>query len=145
MKKIISMLLLVLSLASVSSVANAQNAKQRINREQLAETQAKYIVHELAFDDKTSERFVKTYVQYQHEVWNLGPRQKNKKNAMTDQEMEQAMQDRFTHSQKVLDLRKKYYGIYSEFLSQKQIQRVYDLERKMINRLNKRHSPKRRK
>ena len=37
-----------------------------------------------------------------------------------------------------LDLRQKYYGIYSEFLTQKQIRRVYELERQMMDRLSKR-------
>ena len=48
---------------------------------------------------------------------------------MTDEETGQMLKARFAHSQKILDLRQKYYGIYSEFLTQKQIQRVYELER----------------
>ena len=57
---------------------------------------------------------------------------------MTDEETEQALKDRFAHSQKILDLRQKYYVIYSEFLTQKQIRRVYELERQMMDRLSKR-------
>ena len=45
------------------------------------------------------------------------------------------IKSRFAHSRKILDLRQKYYGIYSEFLTQKQILRVYVLEKQMMNRL----------
>ena len=62
---------------------------------------------------------------------------------MTDEETEQALKDRFAHSQKILDLRQKYYGIYSEFLTQKQIRRVYELERQMMDRLSKHGKSKR--
>jgi hypothetical protein len=41
-------------------------------------------------------------------------------------------------SQKILDLREKYYKKYSAFLTQKQIERVYELERKAMQRLSKR-------
>ena len=45
------------------------------------------------------------------------------------------MKQRFERSQNILDLRKKYYGIYSTFLTQKQISRVYEIERDMMRRL----------
>ena len=57
---------------------------------------------------------------------------------MTDEETGQMLKARFAHSRKILDLRQMYYGIYSEFLTQKQIQRVYELERQMMGRLSKR-------
>ena len=55
-----------------------------------------------------------------------------------DEETEQVLKARFAHSQKILDLRQKYYGIYSEFLTQQQIRRVYELERQIMERLSKR-------
>lgn len=67
---------------------------------------------------------------------------------MSDEETGQAIKDRFAHSQKILDIREKYYSIYSEFLTQSQIQRVYDLERQMMKRLSrhdKAKAPTRRK
>ena len=33
-------------------------------------------------------------------------------------------------SEKILDIRQKYYKKYSEFLTQRQIQRVYEIEKK---------------
>lgn len=142
MKNIIRLLLLVVTFTAFSFTAMAQNHgqanKQRLTREQLAEVQAKHIAKDLAFDEATSKRFIKTYCNYQQEVWALGPRMKPQRGKQSDGQTEQTLKDRFAHSQKILDLRKKYYGIYSEFLTQAQIERVYQMERQMMQRLAKR-------
>ncbi|EGF52450.1 hypothetical protein [Bacteroides fluxus] len=52
------------------------------------------------------------------------------------------MNERFAHSQKILDLRKKYYLKYSKFLTPTQIEKVYVLERRMMNRLFQRSQNK---
>lgn len=141
MKNIIRLLLLVVTFTAFSFTTMAQNDqanKQRLTREQLAEVQAKHIAKDLAFDEVTSKRFIKTYTQYQQEVWALGPRMKPQRGQQSNEQTEQILKDRFAHSQKILDLRKKYYGIYSEFLTQAQIERVYQLERQMMRRMAKR-------
>ena len=136
MKGIIRLLLLVVALTTLTG-------KQRLTREQLAEVQAKHIAKEMAMDDATSQRFIDTFCQFQRDIWALGPRPKRSHRQMTDEETEQALKDRFAHSQKILDLRQKYYAIYSEFLTQRQIQRVYQLERQMMDRLSKHGKSKR--
>lgn len=138
MKNIIRLLLLVVSLTAFSGAVSAQNRKQRLTREQLAEVQAKHIAKEMAMDKATSQRFIKTFCQFQRDIWALGPRPKQPNDQMTDKETGQALKARFAHSRKILDLRQKYYAIYSEFLTQKQIQRVYELERQMMEHLSKR-------
>ena len=138
MKNIIRLLLLVVSLTAFSGAVSAQNRKQHLTREQLAEVQAKHIAKEMAMDKATSQRFIKTFCQFQRDIWALGPRPKQSHSQMTDEETGQALKARFAHSRKILDLRQKYYAIYSEFLTQKQIQHVYELERQMMERLSKR-------
>lgn len=125
-------------MAMCATVAQAQgnNAQERMNREQLAETQAKHISHELALDAATSKRFIDTYVAYQKEVWALGPRLHQGRNQQSsDADAEQAITQRMERSQKILDLRKKYYNVYRQFLTPTQIERVYELERKAMKRL----------
>ena len=56
---------------------------------------------------------------------------------MTDAEAEKEIKARMERSQKILDLREKYYKEYSKFLTPKQIQRVYDLETQGMKRLAK--------
>ena len=138
MKHVIRLLLSVVLLTTFCGSVSAQSRRQRLTREQLAEVQAKHIAKDLAMNDTTSRRFIETFCQFQRDIWALGPRPKLPNDQMTDEETGQALKGRFAHSQKILDLRQKYYGIYSEFLTQKQIQRVYDLERQMIERLSKR-------
>ncbi len=115
--------------------ATAQTPQQRMSREQLAETQAKYIARELAFDDNLSSQFVTTYCECQKEIWALGPRSGK----------DCSMQERFDRSQKLLDIRQKYYRQYSRFLTDRQIENVYKLERRMMHRMQSKHKENGRK
>lgn len=136
MKSIFRILLFAMAMTAFCASAYAQkDSRQRMTREQLAETQAKYIAQEMAMDGTTSEKFVETFCRFQKEIWALDPRPKREVPGRTDAETEQAIKERFAHSQKILDLRHKYYEEYSKFLSQQQIVRVYELEKKMMDRL----------
>ena len=129
----------MMTICSITNMAQDNHSKkQNMNRVQLAEAQAKHIAHELALDDVTTQKLVKTFSDYQQEVWALGPRLINRKDNLTDAEAEQAIKQRMERSQKILDLREKYYKRYSQFLTQKQIERAYELEHKAMQRLSKR-------
>mgnify|MGYP001279620723 FL=1 len=136
MKRIVSILMMVAMMTITTSVlAQTPNQKQRISREQLAEKQAQHIAHDLAFDEKTTVRFIETYTECQKEIWALGPRPYHKKGEVkTDAQTEQEIKHRFEMSEKILDIRQKYYKKYSQFLTQQQIQRVYEIEKNMMRR-----------
>ena len=148
MKKVFSILLTAIMMVAFSTAVSAQenngqkqNKKQHRSREQMAEMQAKTIARQLALDDATSQKFIETFSAYQKEVWTLRPQGKQhgkKKSEMTDAEVEKSIKDQFDHSQKILTLRQEYYKKYSKFLTPKQIQRVYELEKQSMNRLSKR-------
>lgn len=126
MKQLFRIILIAIMIVASGATAVAQNnSGQRLSREELATKQAQYIAHELALDESTTNKYVETYCQYQREVWALGPR----KGLTTEQ--------RLDRSQKILDLRKKYYHIYSGFLSEQQIDRAYKLEKKLLDRMGK--------
>ena len=136
MKNMIKVLVLAVAMITFNVSTYAQKSeRQRMTREQLAEAQAHFIANEMAMDDTTTKQFVETFCQFQKDIWALGPRPKRYSSHLSDKEAEQALNERFTHSQKILDLRKRYYLKYSKFLTPKQIERVYELERKMMNRL----------
>ncbi len=172
MKRLLSLVLLMAALtagttatAQESAAANAQSeTRQRLTREQLADTQARRIAGELAFDKATTEKFVATYAKCQKEVWALGPQHKPQGGRMgkpngkpaaaqgntaakpaapqsTEEEAGKQLQERFDRSQKMLDIRQKYYKEYSKFLTQKQIERVYQIERQMLQQLAKKRRP----
>lgn len=136
MKNIFRILLFAMAMTTFCVSTYAQkDSRQRMTREQLAEAQAKYIAKEMAMTDTIAEKFIATFCQFQKEIWALGPRPKREASDCTDAETEQVLKERFAHSQKILNLRQKYYEEYSKFLSQQQIVRVYELERKMMDRL----------
>ena len=141
MDKMISMMVIAIAMLFSSINMSAQsNNQQRLSREELAEKQARHIAHELALDDATTQKYVATYCAYQKEVWALGPRVKRHSSAnATEAEAEQANKARMEQSQKILDLREKYYKEYSKFLTQKQIERAYELEQQVMRRLARHH------
>ena len=130
------MLVLLATIFCLSGTAQTTE-KQKLTREQLAEKQAYHIALDLsnAFKDEVSGRFVKTYVAYQKEIWALGPRIPKITDDMTDAEVDKILKQRFERSQKILAIREKYYKIYSEFLTPKQIEMVYRTDREMMRRM----------
>ena len=146
MKKIFNVMMLVIAMTmfTVNSFAQAPNNKQRLTREQLSEKQAKYIANDLALDDETTAKFINTYTQCQKEIWALGPRPRrngnnNGRNGNNNEEqIGQNIKKRFEMSEKILDIRQKYYKEYSKFMTQKQIQRVYEIEKNMMKRFAQR-------
>lgn len=145
MKKLVLRLIMVMCMMTVSStLVNAQIAKpgfqkterQRMTREQLAQTQARHICNELALDEEKSTKFCNEYCNYMKELWAIGPKVgKKQRTDMTDAQAETQNKQDFERSQKILDLRQKYYKRYSTFLTQRQIQRVYEIEKQMRYRL----------
>lgn len=126
MKQLFRVIFIAIMIVASGATSVAQNnSGQRLSREELATKQAQYIAHELALDESTTNKYVETYCQYQRDVWALGPR----KGLTTEQ--------RLDRSQKILDLRKKYYHIYSGFLSEQQIDKAYKLEKKLLDRMGK--------
>ena len=135
MKDLMKISMVALMVFTFCTIGMAQDEKQRMNREQLAEKQAKHIAQELSFDEATTQHFIETYCACQQEVWALGPRQKAE--SVTEEEAEQAIKERFERSRAILDLREKYYEEYRKFLTQKQILRVFELEHQAMDRLHK--------
>lgn len=135
MKKLLSIMFMAVAMLtfSISTSAQAPTKKQRISREQLAEKQAQHIAYDLALDEKTKSQFIDTYTQCQKEIWALGPHPRRNM-ADTEAQTEQQIKQRFEKSEKILEIRQKYYKKYSQFLTQRQIQRVYELERQMMKR-----------
>ena len=135
MKQIVKSMMVALMMIATCTVAFAQpqGKKQRMSREQLAEVQAHHIAEQLAFSDDVTAKFVSVFCQQQQEIWALAPRL-GRMAAATD---EVQIQQRFDRREKILAIRKKYYKEYSQFLTQAQIKRVYEIERQTMKRFAK--------
>lgn len=141
MTRIIRTLLIVIMMVASNVVAIAQqpNRQQQVSREQLAEIEAKHIAHELAFSDAVSGKFVATYCNYKKDIWALGHRLRpNRRGGASEQDNEKRIKQRFARSEKILNIRQKYYKEYSKFLTQAQIEKVYEQERMLMKRHAKR-------
>ena len=68
---------------------------------------------------------------------------KKENQSLTDAEIEKNIKERFARSRKLIDIREKYYGVYRDFLSPKQIQRVYELEKQVMKRFENKAGNKR--
>ena len=132
-------LVAILSIASCTmAMAQKQDAdKKRLSREQLAEKMANRIAHQLAFSESQTQKFVDAYSRQQKEIWALGENRSPKN-----------VQERFDRREKILSIRKKYYKEYATFLSQEQVNRVYELEQRQMKQMlqrNKKQAKEQRK
>ena len=144
MKNILKVAAATLALLCCTSTfaqeAKPKQPKQKVTPEQIATTQAQEIALSLGMDDATTAKFTATFVKYRMEVREL---QKARKSAtpkvarreMTDQQVEEQIKAQFAHSRKVLDIREKYYGEYRKYLNPRQIQRVYELEKRQTEKM----------
>ena len=111
--------------------------KDRPNPEQLARRQAEMIAGKLKLDSEKSQRFITAFTDCQKEMWADAPKPLRKTDGMTDQQVKDALKAQFDHMQKVLDVRKKYFEVYGQFLTPQQIAQVYNLERGMHKNFGK--------
>ena len=125
-------LVAALMLMGTTTISAQNNQRQRLTREELADKQARHIAQTMAFDEATTKQFVETYTACQKEIWALGTRMKG---ARKQANAQQQTARQFERSEKLLQIRQKYYAEYSKFLTQNQIKRVYVLERRMMKRL----------
>lgn len=125
---------------------NDGRQRQRLTREQLAEKQSAYIVKQLGLNDATAKKFADVYMRNQKEMWEaMPPRPRPERGQQpapgkdnvapkSDAESEKQIKNEFAMSEKLLNIRQKYYKEYSKFLSQQQILRVYEIDRQMHER-----------
>lgn len=112
--------------------------RRQFNREQMQEMQCNQIVNALALDDAETAKFKPVYAKYMEEMRstrNVKPRAP--RSEQTDAEVEQAIKERFAQSRKMLDIREKYYKEFRKFLSPKQIQKMYNMERRTGDKMRK--------
>lgn len=131
MKNSIKTILLSLAFIALSTVTMAQEAKRpQKSKEEVAQYAAKKIAQELALDEQTSARFVSLYCKQQREIRDTAPKKAlfNSKKDLTDEEAEAVIMQRFDHSQKILDIRRKYYPEFCKFLTKRQVLKFYQQE-----------------
>lgn len=137
MKLLAGAIALMVCCASVNAQEKKEKSKEdKVKaRQEMTMKQAKRIAHELALEDAVESKFITTFCASKDEIMALGRDKVKNDGLLTEKEAEQEIKGRFERSQKILDIRQKYYKEYSKFLSQKQILRVYELEKKQVDKL----------
>ena len=117
--------------------------RKQFGQEQMQKMQCNQLINALALDDAETAKFKPVYTKYMEEmraVRDMNPRAP--RSTLTDAEVEQVIKARFAQSRKMLDIREKYYNEFRKFLSPKQIQKMYNMEKnngeKFRKEMNKR-------
>ena len=63
----------------------------------------------------------------------------NGRKQLTDADIEKRILDGFTRSKKILEIRERYYKEFRSFLTPRQIEKIYSLERDGMQNLNPRN------
>ena len=121
MKKLMMLYFMIIASITLAMAQQNYNGKERKrpNMEQLTQMQANRIAQQLAFDDKTTNKFVETFCNCRKEIAATRiPHPKKKPGEMTDAEVDKNIKAKFQQSRKILDIREKYYHLskYSEYM-----------------------------
>lgn len=127
-------------LCAMSPAAQHPKAQRhKPSKTEMAQKQASRIADELSLADETRDRFIATFVNCQQEIWSCRGRKCGK--VTSDAQADSLIRARFDQSQRALDLRRRYYDEYRKFLTPRQINRVYELERDMMKHIGDRKRP----
>ena len=127
-----------------SAITLAQGKKEgktdrkQFGQEQMQKMQCNQLINALALDDAETAKFKPVYTKYMEEmraVRDMNPRAP--RSTLTDAEVEQVIKARFAQSRKMLDIREKYYNEFRKFLSPKQIQKMYNMEKRIGDKMRK--------
>lgn len=122
-------------LCSVPSFAQQKGA----GKQQKSEMRSAHMATILDLNDANTTRFKTLYAKSTDEI--RAARQKysrihaKKGERLTDQQVKTNLDRQFALSQSILDIRKKYYAEYCKFLTPRQIDRLYELEKKNAEKL----------
>lgn len=102
----------------------------------------------MALDDEQAERFRPLYVRYTNEMQQARKQHKmhrakraNLKTGesgqpLTDEQIDENIRKRFALSRAIIDIREKYYLEFRQFMNPKQIQRMYDSEKRQGEKMH---------
>ena len=145
MKALFRIIVIVVAMAAFTfpMTARQNRARKPVSHEQLIEKQAKQIAEKLDFSPEISEKFISTYKDCHRELRAVKPLEDRRRDSgMSEARADSIIKARFDNSQRILDIRRKYYAEYCKFLKPTQIQRVYEMESRISKRLAHKRSPR---
>ena len=136
--------LFIMALMPFDISAQGQKGKRpdRPKKEQIIEHQYNVAVRELMLDDEKTAKFKTTFYAYQKEFFAIVdkyiPKKKGKRpENETDTEIEKRLLNRFAMSREIVDVREKYYKQFRQFLTPRQVEKIFDLEKDKYQAIRK--------
>ena len=130
---------LTIFLGILSLLASAQPRPfplERISDEEIIQMQMRDIVSWLDLDKRTETKFVKEYTAFRKEIDEIARNARPPQDIESEAEIDKAIQQNFAVSEQILQIRKKYYAKFKEFMKPSQIQMMYRIENEAGRRLH---------
>lgn len=130
---------LTIFLGILSLLASAQPRPfppERISDEEIIRMQVRDIVSWLDLDKRTETKFVKEYTAFRKEIDEIARNARPPQDIESEAEIDKAIQQNFAVSEQILQIRKKYYNRFKEFMKPSQIQMVYRIENEAGRRMH---------
>ena len=136
MKKIITIAAVMLAAALTlgAQERNRQsNGEQRHmpSPEEMIKFETQRMVKELALDDATAAKFTPVYTEFRNDLNAAMKTAPKLPQNPTDAQIEESILAKFEISRQVLDIREAYYPEFRKILTPRQLQKIYDTERRM--------------
>lgn len=136
-KKFKFFITLILFGLSVSKVyATDSTAVNKQNREVFVKRHAINTSNRLDIDSDKRSRFINIYSNYLNDLFDASVTNRSNKNAkMTEEDYKRINEQSIDQAQKVANIRNKYYAKFKNILTQKQIYRLRQIEKRDLSRL----------
>lgn len=127
--KRIFLLVLAAALPLLCMAQPRQPRPEDMDEEQLVKMQTEDMVRCLNLEDGVKAQFEKVYSDFRREINSVAREMFRPARSQSEEDIEKAILGNFDVSQKILDIRRKYYSKFREFMKPSQIQRMYRNER----------------
>jgi len=120
-------------------IADAQPRQfppHRMDRDEIIKMQTEDIISCMDFDKRTEDRFVEVYSAFRKEIDKIAGKARPPQDNSSESEIEKAIQQNFFVSEQILNIRKKYYLKFREFMKPSQIQMMYHIENEAGRRMH---------
>jgi len=123
---------------SVTAFVNAQPGRFRpemMSDDELISMQTKDLAMWLNLKGSTEEKFIREYAAFRKEISAVAKTAGSPRNAESEEEIEKALLNNFAVSEKILEIRKKYYYVFRKFMEPSQVMLMYHLENESGKRM----------
>jgi len=127
-----------LILCALPMLSNAQPGgfePERLSDDEILRMQTRDIVSWLNLDGNTKDKFLKEYSAFRKEIDAVAKSAAAPVGTDNEADIDKALQKNFEVSEKILDIRKKYYSRFKAFLKPSQIREIYRIENESGRRM----------